>query len=201
MSQEPAPSLRQRNKQDTRRRILAAARGCFGAAGFEAVTMDEIAAAAEVSRATLFNYFPSKVSILTALSLQFDRQMVKLAEQQRARSVPTSQRVRGMLTEAARSLEAAPSSVRRVVAIMERSWAEPDSAARMHKTIGLFQGLLEEGLKRGDVRPDLDAEVAGGIIAHTFVGIVHMWCFADGYPLLKQAEVAGRQFAQMLEKR
>lgn len=201
MSQEPAPGLRQRNKQDTRRRILAAARGCLGAAGFEAVTMDEIAAAAEVSRATLFNYFPSKVSILTALSLQFDEQMVRLAEQQRARAVPTAQRIRGMLTEAARSLEAAPPSVRRVVAIMERSWAEPDSASRMQKTIGLFRGLLEEGLTRGDIRPDLDCEVAGGIIAHTFVGIVHMWCFTDGYPLLKQADVAGRQFAQMLERR
>ena len=140
MSQEPATGLRQRNKQDTRRRILAAARGCLGAAGFEAVTMDEIAAAAEVSRATLFNYFPSKVSILTALSLQFDEQMVRLAEQQRARAVPTSQRIRGMLSEAARSLEAAPPSVRRVVAIMERSWAEAVVAGALRATLaGLKQ--------------------------------------------------------------
>jgi AcrR family transcriptional regulator len=201
MSQDHAPSQRQRNKEDTRRRILAAARGCFGTGGFDAVTMDEIAAAAEVSRATLFNYFPSKVSILTAFSRQFDEQMKALADQQRARPVPTSQRIRGMLAEAARSLEAAPASVRRLVAIMERSWAEADSAIRMQDTIGLFRGLLEDGLKRGDVRPDLDCAVAAEIVAHSFVGIVHMWCFTDGYPLLKRSEIAGKQLAAMLEPR
>ncbi|MBI1257081.1 MAG: TetR family transcriptional regulator [Chloroflexi bacterium] len=57
-------SLRERKKQRVRERILAATMDLFGAQGYSQTTMDEIAEKAEVSRATLFNYFPSKDSLL-----------------------------------------------------------------------------------------------------------------------------------------
>jgi AcrR family transcriptional regulator len=52
--------LREKKKERTRRQIAATARRLFGEKGFEAVTVAEVAAAAEVSEATVFNYFPSK---------------------------------------------------------------------------------------------------------------------------------------------
>src|SRR6516162_4121986 len=54
-------------KLATRRRILEAARDCFRRAGFETATTREIAAAAGVAAGTLFNYFPAKEAIATAL--------------------------------------------------------------------------------------------------------------------------------------
>ena len=54
-------------KLATRRRILEAARDCFSKAGFEAATTRDIAAAAGVAAGTLFNYFPTKEAIATAL--------------------------------------------------------------------------------------------------------------------------------------
>jgi AcrR family transcriptional regulator len=54
-------------KAATRSRILAAARGRFDAAGFDAATTREIAAAAGIAVGTLFNYFPSKEAIAMAL--------------------------------------------------------------------------------------------------------------------------------------
>jgi AcrR family transcriptional regulator len=52
--------LRARKKRETRERIAAAARELFVAQGFDAVTVVEVARAAQVSEATVFNYFPTK---------------------------------------------------------------------------------------------------------------------------------------------
>ena len=52
--------LRERKKAETRQHIAETARRLFGERSFEQVTVAEVAAAADVSEATVFNYFPSK---------------------------------------------------------------------------------------------------------------------------------------------
>jgi AcrR family transcriptional regulator len=52
--------LRERKKWATRRHISDVATGLFLARGFDNVTITEIAEAANVSRMTIFNYFPRK---------------------------------------------------------------------------------------------------------------------------------------------
>ena len=52
--------LRERKKQATRIAIRDAAMRLFGGQGFAGTTMDQIAEAADVSRATVFSYFPTK---------------------------------------------------------------------------------------------------------------------------------------------
>lgn len=56
----PAAGLRAWKKERTRQTISDVATGLFMRDGFEAVTVRDIAAAAEVSVKTVFNYFPSK---------------------------------------------------------------------------------------------------------------------------------------------
>jgi AcrR family transcriptional regulator len=58
--------LRERKKAQTRMAIIAEAGHLFTAQGFQSTTMDEIAAAAGVSPATLYNYFGTKNSVLLA---------------------------------------------------------------------------------------------------------------------------------------
>jgi AcrR family transcriptional regulator len=58
---------RERKKRRTRDAIVATAMALFAQRGFEAVTVAEIAEQADVARATLFSYFPTKESIVLGL--------------------------------------------------------------------------------------------------------------------------------------
>lgn len=57
-------SLRDNKKARTREALRAAALRLFGAKGFERTTVDEIAAAAGVSRTTFFRYYPTKEAVV-----------------------------------------------------------------------------------------------------------------------------------------
>jgi AcrR family transcriptional regulator len=55
---------RESKKRETRQRISDVATGLFFERGFEAVTIDDIAAAANVSKMTVFNYFSRKEELM-----------------------------------------------------------------------------------------------------------------------------------------
>ena len=57
-------SLRERKKRQTRQRISDVATSLFLERGFDEVTVAEIAAACDVSEKTVYNYFPTKESLL-----------------------------------------------------------------------------------------------------------------------------------------
>jgi AcrR family transcriptional regulator len=63
---ERPPGLRQRKKQQTRELIASTALALFSAKGYQATTVADIAAAADVSERTVFGYFATKEDILFA---------------------------------------------------------------------------------------------------------------------------------------
>jgi AcrR family transcriptional regulator len=72
-----SPGLRERKKQQTRQLIADAAQRLFGERGFDAVTVAEVARAADVSEGTVFNYFPTKEELFYAGMESFEARLVE----------------------------------------------------------------------------------------------------------------------------
>jgi AcrR family transcriptional regulator len=93
---EPAPDWRQRKKAATRDRIRAAALRLFLEQGYDATTVEQIAAAAGVSHMTFFRYFPAKEDVV--LSDSYDPLIARLIGQTPA-GWPLVRRIRTALVQ------------------------------------------------------------------------------------------------------
>ena len=61
---EVLEGLRERKKRETRETIARSALALFGERGYDAVTVADVARAADVSEKTVFNYFPAKEDLV-----------------------------------------------------------------------------------------------------------------------------------------
>lgn len=161
--------LRERKKEKTRALIAETARRLFAQRGFEAVAVAEVADAAEVSEATVFNYFPTKEDLVFQGMEAFEQEMLQAV---RGRAVGESAArafgrfaltPRGLL--AARDKEAAKTllGVSRMIASSPALRAREEQILKRY-TDSLAALLAEEtGAKPGDLRPQ--------VAAHAFLGL------------------------------
>ncbi|MGY2061308.1 TetR family transcriptional regulator, partial [Nocardia gipuzkoensis] len=84
-SKMPA-GLRERKKERTRRTIRTEAMRLFKQQGYAETTVEQIAAAADISASTFFRYFPSKEQL--ALADDLDPIMIRAIEDQPADLLP-----------------------------------------------------------------------------------------------------------------
>ena len=115
--------LRERKKLQTRQLIAEAARRLFAERGFEAVPVAEIARAADVSEATVFNYFPTKEDLLYNRLEAFEEELLSsIRARAPGESVLTAF---GRFVSAPRGLLASsdPERVEHLAAIRATSWA------------------------------------------------------------------------------
>ena len=152
-------------KQETRQRISDAATALFLARGFDAVTLDDVAVEAKVSKMTVFNYFPRKEDLM--LDRQDDLKMVLLRDAIRMRSEGQSP------VDALRVLVSDLRARKHPFARVDREaldwWrfiaTRPSLQARL---LELYDEAAEGlALEIGGPRPDSRARLAAGIIVLT----------------------------------
>ena len=125
---EPEPDWRERKKAATRDRIRACALRLFREQGYDATTVEQIAAAAGVSHMTFFRYFPTKEDV--ALYDGYDPLIASSIAQTPA-TWPLIQRIRAVLVQGLRQVydtnrDTLLAQVKLIVdtpALRERMWA------------------------------------------------------------------------------
>jgi AcrR family transcriptional regulator len=130
------PGLRERKKQKTREAIQREAMRLFRKNGYEETTIEQIAAAVEISPSTFFNYFPSKEDVV--LYDVYDPMIATLLAA-RPPDEPLSQAIRAVLTTIGTELE----KDREVVYARSRLVVEvPDLRARVWEEVERAQAFL-----------------------------------------------------------
>jgi AcrR family transcriptional regulator len=200
MSQTPDLPRREQNKQRTRQAILRAARARFAEVGIANARMDEIAERAEVSRATLFNYFPGKTDIVAALTDQMNEAFYLMVERYCAEEPSVALRIRRVFTESAREMERRVELFRPLLGA-ERNWSVASGAAGVARLTDSFVRLLGGPEGAPGVRQDIDLRHLAEIAAGVYVGLVQNWRLIDGYPLQERLAEASRLVAEMVAPR
>jgi AcrR family transcriptional regulator len=98
------PGLRERKKLKTRQSIQREAFRLFAEKGYEATSVDQIAAAAEISPSTFFRYFPTKEDVV--LTEEYDP-MLAVALRARPADEPILEAIRQAVTDSANQILAA----------------------------------------------------------------------------------------------
>jgi AcrR family transcriptional regulator len=194
----PPPGLRARKKRQTRSQLLAAARHLFSEKGYNATTVDEIAAAAEVSRGTLFNYFPEKAALLTALGDSMADGLMALLERERARPASVAEQLASVFADSAAAVEGTRDLSRTLILATLAGHDLAERRVRMRRLHGGVAALLEPGVRRREVRSDLPLSLLAEMVAGTYTEILLTWLAEEGYPLAERMAQAASLLAELL---
>lgn len=193
------PSRRADGKARVRAGLLAAARQLFARQGVAATTMDDIARLADVSRATAFNYFPSKQALLAALVHEMEARFLHIIDTQFERPASAAARIAALFSWTAAKVEETPELSRVLIGASEATFgAAPDSGARTARTHRAFTRVLATGRREGNVRRDVPSAVLAEIVGGTYAGILHAWRVGRRYPLRRRLDAAALALAEFI---
>ena len=133
--------IRERKKADTRRALVDAASELFAERGVQATTMDDIAAAAGMSRTSVFNYFGHKEMILCEIGARYVHEIAgPLRGADRSNPGQAFSAVTDALAELASRQPALISAVAR-----ETTHPDPERRRCARETMG-YSALIDEML-------------------------------------------------------
>lgn len=202
MSESTTLGRRELNKQQTRGRLLDAARVLFAAHGVLGTTVEEIADQAGVSRATFFNYFPTKDDLLGALHTSTMDSLANTIDSLLAQDLTTGERILGLFADFVEATEELPGFLRAVTGELERDLASPEiSAERTDRFNDEILRILTPGIERGEVRTDYPPIFLAQMVAAVYVSTIRYWRQDPNYDLAEGFRMAGSYVAESLATR
>lgn len=162
-----------RRRERTHGRLLHAAEHLFRTQGFDATTVEEIAAAADVAKGTFFNYFSSKETLLGDLLYLRIKPLLDILP---AEGAVATDRIWALLDGIRQVLNPYAHLFQRMAMYMlthPLPELPPEGRASLAEAIAR---LVREGQRGGVFQTDCDAEVAGALIATYFFRLSVLEC-------------------------
>lgn len=170
--------LRERNKQRIRERILSAAMDLFQKQGYSQTTLESIAEQAEVSRTTLFNYFPNKEALLVIFAKEiFQERVLPKMTAFLAQQPSVFEAFRFLFMNIYENVLTIPDIEQ---AFKQEFLQHPDlNEYGLADDAGFFDGLTalvhygqERGEIRSDIKPDQQAQYMGALYVSIFQRLI-----------------------------
>ncbi|AJY45665.1 TetR/AcrR family transcriptional regulator [Martelella endophytica] len=157
-------ATRAQKMEETRLKLIAAARTAFAEKGFAAASMDDLTATAGLTRGALYHNFGDKRGLLAAVVNQIDSEMAARA---RLKAAEEKNGWDAMMTEGVAYIEMAlEPEVQRIVlldgpAFLGDPSQWPSQNACLQETLGAVRRLVDEGTMK-QVDPDAAARLLSG---------------------------------------
>lgn len=188
---------RELNKLQCRNRILKMSRRLFTAKGYEDTTMEDIAEAAEVSKATLYNYFSSKEGLLIGIADAALEEVRHLIEVDLAGEPDSLLKLRRVLEMLALDSVRYISLTRRILYLN----ASPES--ELYSTRQDIQKILErliiEAREQGTLRGDIPVEEVVDMFMGMYLMTQFAWCDISDYSDARCVEKVNRAVDHLLK--
>ncbi|GAB3124321.1 TetR/AcrR family transcriptional regulator [Novispirillum itersonii] len=172
---------RERKRQAAHDEIVATAAALFARDGFSAVTMEQIAAAADVAKATLYSHFPTRDAIAAAMV----RADIAASEPEMLGLITapgtTASRLEQLFDSSVRWIERNTGLFPAYLRHRFSQMATPDGDRRRSGFGIILTKVLEHGQDNGEIRSDISAEALSENLQMLFLGVT-MRCLTDPDP-------------------
>ena len=187
---------RDSNKIRCRQRILRASRQLFSAKGYEETTMDDVAERSEVSKATLYNYFPGKDSLLMGIAEAELEQIREMIEGELAEEPSALERLRRVL-EAFVLDSMCYISLSRKISYLNSCEDSGMFATRL-EMVRILRGLVCQAQDAGELRRDMDADDITELVMGLYLITQFQWVHLERHPVSYWTERLDRAFLRVL---
>jgi AcrR family transcriptional regulator len=160
----------------------------FETQGYDLVTMEQIAARADVAKRTLYNHFPTKEALLAYwIDGQLERDLARLRDDVARRRTFVS-RISCILDASAQWCEEHPTYLmaylkHRFLTIDE---PRPDGAAKGRDIAEVWRQLILEGQQAGELRKQPSIDQLATSFHHLYLGALLRWLNVPGLSLRRE---------------
>jgi TetR/AcrR family fatty acid metabolism transcriptional regulator len=154
--------------------ILKAAEKVFARKGFQGATISDVAGEAGVSDATIYEYFSSKEELLFSIPGETARRGRDNLEAQLKYVRGAVNKIRSIIYHYLWFYESHPdyASVAMLILKQNRKFLETEAYRTVQEMSRIILQVLEEGVSRGEFRPDMDLYLVRSVILGTIEHLV-----------------------------
>ena len=154
--------------------ILKAAEKIFATRGFYESTIADIARSADISEATIYEYFKSKEELLFSIPSEGAFQHLKKNEEILQYVQGAANKIRVLIYRLLRHYDQNPDYAKVVMLLLKtnRNFLETEAYKQVQLSARLMTQILEEGVKNGEFRPETKPLVVRAMIYGTIEHLV-----------------------------